>query len=248
MGNKGNTERFKGWILGILNGIDPQMLVDMIKDNEMPVLWEYELPSYLGFVGSLVLEYKDSILEQLSFDNVMNYAKEYRPDLARILTHPAAEKWMTRFLRMISFMVENADLDAYQMAAKFKRKTDKILEKREKKQANDVALMLEQQRKEIVAQEQQKRAEIERKKKEKEIRKQERFDRKLLKQELYEKKILEKEQKSKESLPQEHEVKTILESEPIEQPIEISETDEAEPSDIYKAMGIDGSSKDYDFV
>ena len=155
MSNNEKTGIFKGWILGIVNGIDAKMLVEMIKDNEYPKLWEYELPTYLSFAGSLIAEHKDSILEHLNIKTVVEYAREFRPDLARIIAHPAGKKWMTRFLKTIAFMVENSELDAYEMEAKFKRELAKIKEKREKEQASQVAEMLEIQAAETIEKERQ---------------------------------------------------------------------------------------------
>ncbi|HEC40780.1 MAG TPA: hypothetical protein ENI29_21230, partial [bacterium] len=150
MVDKVKTERLKGWILGVVNGIDVDMLENMIKNDEIPILWEYKLPSYLSYVGSLISEYKDDILKQLNFNVIMEYTNEFRPELSQILSRPDGKIWMTRFLKMIKFMVENSELTAYEMESKFNKRIIKIKNKREKEQrereqANQVALMLEKQ-------------------------------------------------------------------------------------------------------
>ncbi len=128
---EGKTERFRGWILGIINGIDTEMLKKMIVNNEMPLLWEYKLPTYMNFIKGLIAEYKEQILEQLTFDIVMSYAKEYRPDLARIIIHPKGKQWMTRFLKMIAFLIKHSDLDNYEIAALYQERMLEIKKKRE---------------------------------------------------------------------------------------------------------------------
>ncbi|KKN90767.1 hypothetical protein LCGC14_0223500 [marine sediment metagenome] len=133
---KEKGERFRGWVLGIINGIDTKMLKRMIIKNEIPILWEYELPKYLGFMKILITEYKDQIIEQLKFSVVMDYAKEYRPDLARIIIHPQGKKWMERFLRMIRFLIENSHLENFEIAAKYNERMHEIKAQRAKQKEN----------------------------------------------------------------------------------------------------------------
>ena len=115
-------ERFKGWVLGIINGIDARMFVDMIKANDIPTLWEYQLPPYLGFMKSIVMEKQQQILEELTLDNVMKYCKQYRSDLAKILVHKKAQEWMNRFLKKIAFMIKHIDLEPYEIQVKYEER------------------------------------------------------------------------------------------------------------------------------
>lgn len=129
---------FKNWVLGLINGIEPRMLVDMIKANDIPTLWEYELPSYLGFVKGLVQEYLPQILDQLTVEAVIEYAREYRPDLARILSHQKAQVWMNRFLKKTKFMLENIDKPPYEIQRLYEKRMIEILSAREAQQAQMV--------------------------------------------------------------------------------------------------------------
>lgn len=135
---------FKNWVLGLINGIDPRMLVDMVKANEIPTLWEYELPPYLSFMKGLVQEYLPQILEQLTVESVIEYANEYRPDLARILSHDKAKVWMSRFLKKTKFMLENLDKSAYEIQILYEKKMRQLLSARENKEAQMVDNLLEE--------------------------------------------------------------------------------------------------------
>lgn len=145
---KAQIERAKGWILGIINGIEPKMLVDMIKADDIPTLWEFELPPYLGFVKNLVKEHLGEIMEVLTVDTIIEYAEEYRPDLAKILAHPKAVIWMKRFLKKTKFMLKHIDLTPMQIQKKYMQRLLEIKAQRERQQAEAVASMLEEQAKE----------------------------------------------------------------------------------------------------
>lgn len=133
------VERFKGWILGIINGIDARMLVDMIKANDIPTLWEYELPPYLNFVRDLVIEHQETILAQLNLESVMEYCKEYRADLAKILIHKKAQEWMGRFLKKIGFMIKHINLEPYEIQMKYEERIQEIIHGREALQSDKIA-------------------------------------------------------------------------------------------------------------
>lgn len=138
------VERFKGWALGIINGIDARMLVDMIKADDIPTLWEYQLPPYLSFVKGLVIENKDAILEQLTLEAVMKYCKEYRQDLAKILVHKKAQEWMHRFLKKTAFMIKHIDLEPYEIQIKYEERIKELLAQREVQQAEQIANLMYQ--------------------------------------------------------------------------------------------------------
>lgn len=147
---KTQAEKFKMWVLGIINGIDARMLVDMIKANEIPTLWEYELPPYLNFVKNLVIENQEAILEQLTLEVVMAYCKEYRPDLAKILIHKKAQQWMSRFLKKTAFMIKHIDLEPYEIQAKYEERIRELLSQREAQQADKLMDILAKQQPETL--------------------------------------------------------------------------------------------------
>jgi len=157
------AERVKGWILGLINGIDAQMWVGMIKNNEIPTLWEFELPKGFDFVKKLAVQYKEQIMENLTLETVMNYAKEYRPDLARILVHKVAQQWMNRFLRKCAFMFEHIELEPYEIQALYEERMMELLQKREAQEAEQITLLLAQKQKELEIQEEIKAKELEKK-------------------------------------------------------------------------------------
>ncbi|MFW9881931.1 MAG: hypothetical protein ACFFG0_53385 [Candidatus Thorarchaeota archaeon] len=133
----------KGWILRLIDDIDPRMLFDMIKANEIPTLWEYQLPSYLGFVKGLIQEYLPQILEELTVETVIKYADEYRSDLARILSHKKAQIWMNRFLKKTKFMLEHLDKTPEEIQWLYEKKMKELLTAREAQQAQLVDELLQ---------------------------------------------------------------------------------------------------------
>lgn len=162
------TERLKGWILGLINGIDARMLVTMIKNNDIPTLWEYELPKGFDFVKSLVVQYKDIIMENLTLETVMTYAKEYRPDLARILVHKKAQEWMNRFLKKIQFMFQYIELEPYEIQAKYEERMMELQQKRDAIQAEKIEFLLAQEQKALDLQAEIETKELEKKRLDKE--------------------------------------------------------------------------------
>lgn len=236
------AERLKGWILGIINGIEPKMLVKMIKDKQVPALWEYELPTYLSFVKDLMIEYKDEIIEQLNFDVVMDYAKEYRPDLAKILVHDRAKEWMNRFLRKCKFMFENIELEPYEIQVKFEKRIMEILAKRESIQAEKVAVILEQEQLKLEQEEQIKADAVERKR----IKRQEERERIVHEREVRveEKRQRRFERREEGKVKKEPQIEVIPEGEAEEQPVESDDIESA----LFDALGKDVSDDKYDFM
>ena len=76
---KKEGERLVGFILGVLSSIDRPTMVEWIKTDFMPPVFEFELPPYLIGVKSLMADYKDQILEGLTVANTVKYCNEYRP-------------------------------------------------------------------------------------------------------------------------------------------------------------------------
>lgn len=254
------AERLKGWILGLVNGIDPKMLVNMVKKNQIPTLWEYELPKYLGFVKGLMIEYKDTIIEQLNIDTVMEYVKEYRPDLAKILVHDRAREWMIRFLNKCKFMFRNIELEPYEIQVKYEKRVMEILAKREAVQAEKVAAILEREQIEL----EQKQLELERieqikadEAKRKRAKRQEDRDRikheREVRIEAQRQKRLDRREKKEvepkvepqiEVIPEEKVEELLVEQEAEEQPVESDDIEKA----LFKALGKDASDNKYDFL
>jgi len=118
--NAGNmADMFKGWILGLINGISPQMLTELINNDEIPSLVDYSLPPYLMGVRGIIIRYKDKIMENLNYESVLRYAILYRPDLARLLHTPKGKKWITAFLKQVRFIIENVHLEPEEIRHKF---------------------------------------------------------------------------------------------------------------------------------
>ena len=110
---------FQGWLLGIINGIDTKNLFNMIKENDFPILVDYELPSYLYGIKEIITENKDEILLYINYDAVMKYGHDFRPDLLKLLEHPKGKKWLERFLKTVYFVINNVELSQYEMQDKF---------------------------------------------------------------------------------------------------------------------------------
>lgn len=126
------VDRFKYWIIGMINGIETKDLFQMIRDNDVPLLFEYELPPYFNWVKGSIIEKKDEIIAALTYENVVKYSGEFRPDLKALLEHDRGREWTERFLKVIVFMIENIELSAYEMKTKFTRKIRKIQQGRVK--------------------------------------------------------------------------------------------------------------------
>ena len=123
---KEKVNRFKYWVIGMVNGIAAKDLFAMIKNNDVPLPFELELPTYFSWVKDAVIEYKQDILDQLTFESAMKYSGEFRPDLKVILQHARGREWLNRFLKVIRFMIENIELSAHEMKVKFLKKAQKI--------------------------------------------------------------------------------------------------------------------------
>ena len=256
------AERLKGWILGLVNGIDPKMLVEMIKKNQIPTLWEYDLPKYLGFVKGLMVEYKDAIIEHLNIDTVMEYAKEYRPDLAKILVHDRARKWMIRFLNKCKFMFKNIELEPYEIQVKYEKRIMEILAKREAVQAEKVAVILEREQIELEQKqleleriEQIKANEVERKRaKRQEDRDRIRHEREVRVEEQRQKRLERRDKKKVEIepqievIPEEIVEKLLVEQNAEAQPEKAVVQSDAIDEALFKALGKDASDNKYDFL
>ena len=97
---KKEGERLVGFILGVLSSIDRPTMVEWIKTDFMPPVFEFELPPYLIGVKSLMADYKDQILEGLTVANTVKYCNEYRPDLVVVIQHPKGKRWIENFLKV----------------------------------------------------------------------------------------------------------------------------------------------------
>jgi len=127
---KDKVNRFKYWVIGMVNGIEAKDLVDMIKNNDVPIPFDLELPTYFSWVRDAAIEYKQVILEQLTFESAMKYSGEFRPDLKVILQHPKGREWLERFLKVIRFMITNIELTPHEMKVKFFQRAQAIQQKR----------------------------------------------------------------------------------------------------------------------
>lgn len=162
-------ERFRGWILGLIDGIDPVQLVQWIKANKIPPLYEYDLPNGFGFVKDYIIGNKEEILSYITFDNTMQYGIEYKPELMQIFEYPKARRWLKNFLKMLRFIINNADLNKYQMKKKFFAKLEKSRKEKEKEKTKKAKNILEEYEKEFAKQEaeaQKKEIELEQEKEE----------------------------------------------------------------------------------
>lgn len=112
-------ERLVGYILGMLTNIDKEMLIDMIKNNAVPQIFDYRLPSYFNGFKSLLADYKDQILEGMNVKKTIELCLEYRPDLAPILQHPKGRKWLDSFLKLWRFLIKNIELPDEEIRRKF---------------------------------------------------------------------------------------------------------------------------------
>lgn len=127
---KAKVDRFKYWIIGIINGIQAKDLFQMIKDNDVPLLFDLELPPYFNWVKDSVIEKKDDILEALTYENVIKYSGEFRPDLKELILHERGREWIKRFFKVLVFMIENVELSSHEMKRKFLKKAKAIQEGR----------------------------------------------------------------------------------------------------------------------
>lgn len=141
--NKALIAQFKGFVLGMINNLEPHDLIEMINTNYIPPLYEYELPGYLNGIVKIVQENKEKIMEQLTYENVMTLGVEFRPDLLAILKHPKGQRWMKSFLKMVGFIVENAGMTSAELKHEFFRRMREIKAKKAK-------LMSEQEAREII--------------------------------------------------------------------------------------------------
>lgn len=147
-----NIDKFKFYLIGMINGISKDDLIYMIKEDEAIILLEYDLPPYLSFVKDIIIEHKEEILKNITYENLIKYADEFKADIAGIVRHPKAKKWFERLLKQVRFIIENAHLSPQAMRAKFvsiiqaeqKRRIDEEKEMQELLDQKDIDCELEE--------------------------------------------------------------------------------------------------------
>ena len=113
---------FQGWLLGVINGIDKDMLQEMIVTDDASILFDFELPPYFVGIKDVIKANQKTINRVINIDTVIKYAYHYRPDLALLISQGEGKKWMTNFLKMVKFMIMNIDLHPEEMKAIFYNK------------------------------------------------------------------------------------------------------------------------------
>lgn len=113
------AERFRGYVIAMLEGINPEQLKEMIKTGQVPILLEFEVPDIISAIQPLIVKYRDIILPYLNTDKVMDYAVIYKPEFVAIFRHPKGMQWLDRFLKQIRFIVEHAELQSNEMRLLF---------------------------------------------------------------------------------------------------------------------------------
>lgn len=103
----------------MLTAIEPEKVEELIEIDEVPLLFDYELPSFLLGIKSIIMKHKEEVLEGLTMDIVLSYAKQYRPDLGRVINTKEGYVWMSRFLKVIRFTIENIELNRNEVRQKF---------------------------------------------------------------------------------------------------------------------------------
>lgn len=116
---KEEVSKFEGWIVGMLTAIEAEKVEEMIEIDEVPLLFDYELPSFLLGIKSVIKKHKEEVLEGITMDSVLSYAKQYRPDLGRVINTEEGYLWMSRFLKVIRFTIENIELNRNEVRQKF---------------------------------------------------------------------------------------------------------------------------------
>lgn len=115
----GIVKKFEGFIMGILSSLSAPLLEEMINRDVMPFIWDYKLPPFLSGIKNKIIENRKFILDNINMGNVKKYCMEYRPDLISVVSTERGYKWMERLLKQIRFVVENIELDNYQLKQKF---------------------------------------------------------------------------------------------------------------------------------
>lgn len=123
-------ERVKGYIIAILNGFDANDIVAMIVNDDMPILVEQTLPPIFMGVIPLVTKYREKLLELCTMDKVMLYCSQFRADLLPILQNARGYKWMDNFMKQVRFLIENADMNPYELQQEFYRRIEVNKQKR----------------------------------------------------------------------------------------------------------------------
>lgn len=126
MNENKTSSMFTGWLLGIIQAFDRNDLIEMIRADAYPQVFDFQLPRYLWGIQSLIAEKRDLLLHEITVENTIEYSREYRPDLTAILEHPKGTRWMNNFLKMIRYIIKNIDKDWEYIRTSFFRSLQKV--------------------------------------------------------------------------------------------------------------------------
>lgn len=110
--DKNTLQLFKGFVMGIIQGIDPPALQSLIDHNVRPPIFNIRLPDLMKEpIQRFIQEHKKEVVALLKFENAIIYATKYRRDLIPVITTIAGEKWFKSFLKLIKFVIMNINLE-----------------------------------------------------------------------------------------------------------------------------------------
>jgi len=148
------------YILGYLQHLSADDLTEAILSNAYPILEiiDAEIPDFLMGAMPLIMQYKEKLVNMITFDEMVRLAKENRPDLAKVLNTKEGYAWSINFLKIVKFFIENIELSPPRRRAKF----EEMINERRAIAANKQRAIQEKQEAEQRAREEQERMEQER--------------------------------------------------------------------------------------
>lgn len=98
--------------MGIVQGIDPPALQNLIEHNVRPPIFNIRLPEFMKVpMQRFIQDHRKEVIALLKFESVIKYSTQYRRDLLPVITTAAGEKWFRSFLKLIKFVIMNINLE-----------------------------------------------------------------------------------------------------------------------------------------
>lgn len=152
------------YILGFIQSLTLEQFTDAILANAYPIyeIIDAEIPDILIDAMPLIMQYKEKLINMVTYEEMMKLAKENRSDLAKALNTMEGYKWSLNFLKIVKFFIENIELPPPQRHAKFEKMINEKRAIAEKERAIKQKAIQERQEAEQRAREEQERLEQDR--------------------------------------------------------------------------------------
>lgn len=124
--------KFEGYVIAQLDNFQAKDVIEMVKDNYFPPIYEYDFPVLLSGIKQIIIDNREKILSLITYETIMKHGKEFRPDLLAIVQHPKGKAWLEGFLKIIKFTVKNIELSGRERSMLYRRRIQEIRARKQK--------------------------------------------------------------------------------------------------------------------